>query len=132
MSEGPLVRVRDVMKAEVHRVDGMATVAEALARLQHVATRCLVVDRRHPDDEVALLLVSDIARHVLARDRAPERVNVYEVMRKPVLSVHPDMQIHHCARLFTQFDLSRAPVVAEREVIGIVSFTDLVLKGMVR
>jgi CBS domain-containing protein len=91
-----------------------------------------VVDKRYPDDEHFGLIISDIERHVVARDRAPERVNVYEVMRKPVLSVHPDMQIRHCARLFTQFDLSRAPVVAEREVIGIVSFTDLVLKGMVR
>jgi CBS domain-containing protein len=52
-------------------------------------------------------------------------------MSKPVLSVHPDMDIRYCARLFARFDLSRAPVVEGREVIGIVSLTDLVMKGMV-
>lgn len=132
MSDQDHLRVREVMKSDVDFVDGMATVGEALARMKHVETKCLVVNKRGPQDEVALLLISDIARHVLARDRAPERVNVYEVMRKPVLSVDPEMRIHHCARLLTQFELSRAPVVERREVIGIVSFTDLVLKGMVR
>jgi len=30
-------------------------------------------------------LFSDIAKEVIAKARAPERVNVYEVMAKPVL-----------------------------------------------
>ncbi len=76
-------------------------------------------------------MLSDIARQVLAQDRAPDRVNIYEVMSKPVIAVHPDMDIRYCARLFGRFDLSRAPVVENREVIGIVSLTDLVMKGMV-
>jgi hypothetical protein len=42
------------------------------------------------------------------------------------------MDIRYCARLFTRFDLSRAPVVENGEVIGIVSLTDLVIKGMMR
>lgn len=86
--------------------------------------------KRHPDDEYGVVLISDIARHVLARDRAPDRVNIYEIMSKPVITVSPDMDIRYCARLFARFDLSRAPVVADDEVVGIVSLTDLVIKGM--
>jgi hypothetical protein len=41
------------------------------------------------------------------------------------------MDIRYCARLFTRFELTRAPVVEHGEVIGIVSMTDLVIKGMV-
>jgi CBS domain-containing protein len=33
--------------------------------------------------------------------------------------------------LFDKFGLSRAPVVENDKVIGIVSFTDMVLRGMV-
>ena len=40
------------------------------------------------------------------------------------------MDIRYCARLFERFKLSRAPVVENQKVIGIVSFTDMVLKGM--
>jgi len=67
---------------------------------------------------------------VLARDRSPDRVNVYEVMTKPVLSVAPDMDVRYCARLFERYRLARAPVIKEGEVLGIVSFTDLVIHGL--
>ncbi|MFZ5621415.1 MAG: CBS domain-containing protein [Pseudomonadota bacterium] len=126
----PIVRVRGVMKTRFDLVDGMTTVAEALRTMQHVETKALIVKKRHDDDEYGMVLISDIARQVLARDRAPERVNVYEIMTKPVIAVDPDMDIRYCARLFERFDLSRAPVVENGEVIGIVSVTDMVLRGL--
>ena len=132
MNERQVIRVRDVMKREYDLIDGMTTVAEALRTMQHVETKALIVDKRHQDDEYGLVLISDIARHVLAKDRAPERVNVYEIMAKPVISVDPEMDIRYCARLFERFELSRAPVLEDGKVIGIVSFTDMVLKGLCR
>jgi CBS domain-containing protein len=65
-------------------------------------------------------------------DRAPERVNIYEIMTKPALTVSPNMDIRYCARIFSRFDLSRAPVVEHGEVVGVVSYTDMVLKGLKR
>ncbi len=130
-SERKVVRVRDVMKRKFDMVDGMATVREAIATMKHVDTKCLVVSKRHDDDEYGILLISDIGRKILALDRAPERLNVYEVMAKPVVSVDQDMDIRYCARLFTRFHLSRCPVLSKSgEVVGIVSYTDMVLKGM--
>ncbi len=131
MSTKKLIRVRDVMKPDFDVVDGMATVAQALDTMKHVDTKTLIVKKRHEDDEVGLVVLSDIAREVLAKDRAPDRVNIYEIMVKPVMSVDPDMDIRYCARLFDRFGLTRAPVVESREVQGIVSLTDLVMKGMV-
>ena len=128
----PIIRVREVMKTRFDFVDGMTTVAEALRTMRHVETKALIVTRRDDDDEYGMLLISDIACQVLARDRAPERVNVYEIMTKPVISVAPDMDIRYCARLFERFDLSRAPVIEDGTVIGIVSFTDMVLRGLCR
>ncbi len=130
MSERNVVRVRDVMKGSFDMVEGMATVADALATMMHVETKTLIVRRRHPDDEYGMVTLSDIARKVLAADRAPERVNIYEIMSKPVITVDPQMDIRYCARLFNRFNLSRAPVVEDREVVGIISFTDMVIKGL--
>ena len=132
MSERSIVRVRDVMTTRFETVDGMVTVSEALALMCKVNAECLIVNKRHDDDEYGMLLVSDIARHVLGQDRAPERVNVYEVTAKPVIAVDPQMDIRYCARLFTRFDLTRAPVIENGKVIGIVSFTDMVLGGLCR
>lgn len=130
-SDREIIRVRDVMKTKFDMIDGRLTVMDALRTMRHVETKSLVVDKRNDDDEYGMVLISDIAKLVLAKDRSPDRVNVYEIMAKPLLSVDPDMDIRYCARYFENFGLSRAPVIERRKVIGIVSFTDMVLKGLV-
>lgn len=125
-----VIRVKDVMKTEFGTIDGIATVAEALRTMKALKTSVLIVNKRHDDDEYGLINSGDIARHVLAKDRAPERVNVYEIMSKPVISVHPEMDIRYCSRLFADYNLVRAPVIANREVIGMVSPNSLVLDGL--
>jgi CBS domain-containing protein len=128
----PIVRVRDVMKTDFGTIDGIATVSDALKKMKAMKTSVLVVNKRHEDDEYGLVTAGDIARHVLARDRAPDRVNVYEIMTKPVVSVHPDMDIRYCSRLFATYNLVRAPVVDGRNVVGTISPNALVLDGLYR
>jgi len=125
-----IVRVRDVMKEELDIVDGMLTVTEALKSMKYPDTRTLIVDKRHEDDEYGVVMFRDMAKKVLARDQSPNRVNIYEIMSKPVISVHPDMDIRYCTRLFDRFGLSRAPVIEHQKIIGLVSYTDIVLKGL--
>ena len=131
MTHKNIVRVKDVMKPGFDVIDGMTTVSEALKKMKYTETKTLIVEKRHDDDEYGVVLISDIAKQVLAKDRAPERVNVYEVMAKPAISVDPDMDIRYCARLFENFGLSRAPVIECGKMVGIISFTDMVLRGMV-
>lgn len=126
------ISVRDVMKTSFDVIDGMTTVTEALNKMKHIETKTLIVDKRDEHDEYGVVLISDIAKQVLAKNRSPDRINVYEVMAKPVISVDPNMDIRYCARLFENFGLSRAPVIECGKMVGIVSFTDMVLNGMVR
>lgn len=130
MTTPAAMRVGDVMKREFDLVDGKLTVKEALLGMKHPETRMLVIDKRHEDDEYGLVLISDIAKRVLATDRSPERVNLYEIMAKPVLSVPPTMTISNCARLLERFAIMRAPVIQDGKVVGVVSFHDLVLRGL--
>ncbi len=131
MSQKNIVRVREVMKTNFDVVDGKMTVKEALHKMKYIETKSLIVEKRNADDEYGMVLLSDIAKDVLAKDRSPERVNIYEIMSKPVISVDPEMDIRYCARMFERFSLSRAPVVENKKVVGIVSFTDMVLKGII-
>lgn len=130
MSKRSWGQVRDCMRTEVTEVDGTLDVLSALNIMKKVSATSLIVKRRDENDEYGLLLFSDVAKKVIARDRAPERVNVYEVMAKPVLSVRPDMEIRYCARLFENFGISHAPVVEDDRIVGIVSFYLLVLHGI--
>lgn len=133
MSEHMKLSVRDVMKKDFDLVEGLATVRQALEKMNHVETKCLIVNKRHENDEYGIVVIADIARAVLAKDRSPDRVSIYEVMTKPAVTVHPDMNIKYASALFGRLGLSRAPVVDhDGTVIGIVSYTDMVMKGLLK
>ncbi len=122
------IRVLDVMGAQLHTIDGLATVAEAMATMQRLQISSLVVTRRHDDDELGLITVSDLAREVITPDRAPDRVNVYEIMSKPALTVRSSMLARYAVRLLVRFGVSRALVVDEAGAPrGLVTLRDLVL-----
>jgi predicted transcriptional regulator len=122
--------VRDCMRTDVTEVEGKLDVLSALKVMKEVGATSLIVKRRDERDEFGMLLFSDIAKEVIAKDRAPERVNVYEIMSKPVLTVRPDMEIRYCARLFENFGIGHAPVVENDKVVGMVSYYLLVLHGI--
>ena len=122
------LRVRDAMTSSLRTIEAMATVANAIKVMQEAKVSSLVVERRDDTDEFALLAMLDIAREVVAKNRAAERVNVYEIMSKPVLTVPVDMQVKYAVRLLVRFGLSRALVVGEqRKPVGIVTLRDMVL-----
>jgi CBS domain-containing protein len=130
MSETSPIRVKDVMTQDYQTVDGVMTVKECVCRMRDTGAVALIVRKRYAGDEYGIVLLSDVAREVLARDRSPERVNVYEIMSKPVIGVHPDMDIRYCTRLFDKFGLSYAPVIDNGELKGIVSYANMVLRGL--
>ena len=77
---------------------------------------------------MGLVGVTDVARKVIAENRAPERVNVYEIMSKSVLTLPCDMQARYAVRLLVRFGVSRAVVVDhDRNPVGMATLRDLVL-----
>jgi len=130
MSDLDRISVQQVMRQEVTEVDGNIDVMEAMRIMKRVGATSLIVKKRNDQDEYGMVLFSDIAKQVIAKNRAPERVNVYEIVAKPVISVRPDMNIRHCARLFEKFGISHAPVIENEKVIGVVSYYLLVLGGL--
>ncbi|MDC5819672.1 CBS domain-containing protein [Vibrio europaeus] len=131
MSTHKKVRVRDVMTNNYVVIDGLTTVKEGIELARSHEVKALVVNKRNEDDEYGLVLMNDIAKKVLAQNRSPDRTNIYEIMTKPALSVDPDMNVKYCARLFERFGISRAPVIEAGKIIGMVSYNNIVINGMV-
>ncbi|WP_423840246.1 CBS domain-containing protein [Vibrio mytili] len=132
MNSQTLVRVRDVMASTYVIVDGLMTVYDGIALAKKYQVKALVVQKRDENDEYGIVLMNDIAKKVLANNRSPKRTNIYEVMTKPALCVDPNMNVKYCARLFERFGISRAPVIEDGEVIGMVSYNNIVIYGMIR
>jgi signal-transduction protein with cAMP-binding, CBS, and nucleotidyltransferase domain len=130
VTERKIIKARDIMHEKHLELDGMATIAQALAAMKAEQSDVVIVKKRNEHDALGILLLSDIAKKVLAKDRPSERINVYEIMSKPVIPLEPDMDVRYCARLFDSFGLSNAPVVENGRVIGVVSYKELVFKGL--
>ena len=130
MNKRERISVRTAMRTDVTFIDGSKNVLDALRAMRAGQCTSLIVDKRSDHDEHGILTLSDIAQKVIAKDRAPERVHVYEIMSKPVISVSPEMDIRYCARLFQKFGIRRAPVVEDHKVVGMISYYHLVLEAL--
>lgn len=122
------IPVSEVMVSDLHTIDGLATVRDAVEIMNRHSVSSLIVDRRNAEDEAGLIDVTSIAREVIAKNRVPDRVHVYEVMTKPVVSVPATMLVRYAARHLVTLGLTRALVVdQDREVVGMVTLRDLVI-----
>ncbi|MDP7549040.1 MAG: CBS domain-containing protein, partial [Alphaproteobacteria bacterium] len=87
MSSIPHIKVSQVMRTEVHMIDPMTPVREAMRLMRQREVSSLVIARRDEHDELGLVVVSDIANAVIAKNLSPDRVDVYEIMSKPVITL---------------------------------------------
>ena len=127
MSELKNLKVGDVMSRNIKAINGMVSVQEAIDMMKAEHVRALVVERRDEEDEYGVVGVSDIAREVIAKNRSADRLSVYEIMSKPVMTIPEDMKIRYAVRLLVRFKLSRAIVVDQNRIpIGIATMRDFV------
>lgn len=128
MSNESFIRVSDVMTPNVKTISRVAMVSEAIEVIRQEKVSSLVVERKNEADEFGMLTIRDIAREVVATDKCAERVGVYEIMSKPVMTVPAEMNIKYAVSLLIRFGLSRSVVVDhERNPVGIVTLRDMVL-----
>ena len=128
MTENSFVRVGDVMTSSPYIVPGLASVRQAIELMRDERVSSLVIDKRHDGDEYGVVSVHDMAEKVIGADRSIDRTSVYEIMSKPVLSVNTRMNIKYAIRLLTRFKLTRALVVEQEKVVGIVTLRDMAVR----
>lgn len=127
MSTNELILVKNAMDQRFIICDGLETVENAIEKVKSSGVSTVIVEKRHENDEYGAVFLSDIAKKVIAQNKSPGRVNLYEIMSKPVLSVLPDMDVRYCARLFEQFGISRAPVIKDHNILGMISYSNIAL-----
>ncbi len=122
------VSVKDVMTPELETIAGLATVSQAVEHMRRNDISALIVERRGDFDEYGLITVNDIATKVIEPNLSPDRVNAYEIMTKPALTLDAKMNIRYAIRLLSRFDSHRAVVLENGHAIGVVSLRDMVLR----
>jgi CBS domain-containing protein len=123
----------------------MKTVAELLrtkpsAYVHHIAPEASVLDavKQLAEKKIGALLVlaggrlvgivseRDYVRKLAELERGAFEARVSEIMTAEVVTVSPRDSVQHCLQLMTDHRLRHLPVVAEGELIGMLSIGDLV------
>lgn len=130
MAEKPLKDVRfakaaDVMTKEVVYVEGNATVAEAIQLMREKKVSSLIVNRRSHDDAWGIVTRKDVVNKIVDPGKDPREVKVHEIMSKPLITVSPGLALKYCARLMHKAGVRRAVVFDGKEIVGILSNTDI-------
>ncbi|MDB9509776.1 CBS domain-containing protein [Kamptonema animale CS-326] len=123
-----MMKAEDIMTTEVVTIRGSATVAEAVAMMNDLCLRALIVERRHEQDAYGIVTETDIVYKVAAFGKDPANVRVYEIMTKPCIVVNPELGVEYVARLFANTRIRRAPVISNT-LVGIISITDILSKS---
>ena len=111
MNKPERISVRKAMRDDVTFIDGRKNVLDALRAMRDGECTSLVVDKRDDHDEYGILTLSDIAKHVIAKDRAPERVagdvrlgylSAEQAVNRYGVRLHPDGSVDAEATETTQ------------------------------
>jgi CBS domain-containing protein len=125
-----MLTVADIMTHAVATIASGATVADAIELMQQQHIRALLVEHRTQDMPFGMVTERDIVYTVVARGHAPENVLVQDIMRQPCISLDPDMTIQEASQVLSDTGLQRAPVVQSGELLGVISVTDILMRGM--
>lgn len=133
----PIVLARQIMVSPVHNLSPQATVDEALRQLRENQIRHLLIVSS-AEFLIGILSERDILRHLGGitenyelQARNPGSDQVQKLMKSPVLTASEDTDVRYIARLFVEQHIGALPIVAEGELKGIVTRSD-VLKAVMR
>lgn len=118
--------VKDIMKSNVITISPLATLRDAMAKMRSEGVKSLVVERRDEHDAYGILTYATILRTIVAEEGDIDLINVYDVCRKPVITVPPNMDVKYVARLMAHRRLSRVVVLETAELAGIITMSDIV------
>ncbi len=127
-----MLTVADIMTRDVTTIASGATVADAIELMQQGQIRALLVEHRSQDMPFGMVTERDIVYTVVARGHNPEQVLVQDIMRQPCISLDPNLTVQEASQMLSDTGVQRAPVVQDGLLLGVISVTDILMRGMPR
>ncbi|MEM9266007.1 MAG: CBS domain-containing protein [Cyanobacteria bacterium P01_F01_bin.13] len=121
--------VKDIMTKPVIVIRGSATVENAIWLMRTKRVRSLIVENADEQEPYGILTERDIIYKVIAKGRSPQFVRVDSIMRCPCVRMPMDATLEEASQIFSATSMHRAPVIESGRLVGIVSLTDILMKG---
>ena len=124
-----MLKAKDIMTTQVVTIQALASVSEAIGLMKSYSVHSLIVEPRGHEKGFGIVTEADIAYKVIAAGHDPKALTVADIMTKPCITIKPELNVQNISRLFLDNHIHRAPVI-EGELLGIVSVSDILQKGM--
>jgi CBS domain-containing protein len=85
---------------------------------------CLIVTRK--GKAVGIITERDLLKRVIGKSKNPKTTKVREIMTKPLIAGHPDMDLEEATKLMFKMKIKKLPVVeSEGDLRGLITLTDV-------
>jgi CBS domain-containing protein len=117
------VDVEEIMVEDVLKIDGNATVKEAVDMMNLYEIGCLIVPG---EGKVGGIVTErDVLKRVVGKSKDASKTKVSAIMSRPVITVGPNMYVEDAAKLMFKRNIKKLPIEKEGQVIGIITLTDV-------
>lgn len=119
--------VRQLLQTKRHNIWSIAPDASVFEAIKLMAEQNIgVLLVLQHGQMIGVLSERDYARKVILEGKSSSETRVDEIMTRKVLSVHPDESLVTCMSLMTEHHIRHLPVLAENQVIGVISIGDVI------
>jgi len=116
--------VVDVMRTDVVTICSDETVASAAKIMSENHVSCTVV--MDNGSVAGILTETDFLKRVAVREKDFDRIKVREIMSSSVETISPDLSVFDAIRIMEDKHIKRLPILEKKQLVGIVTQTDLV------
>ena len=120
--------VSELMTREVKFISENVSLLDAVRKMKDFDVSSLVVESASESDWFGIVTQKDIINKLLVPEPGREYALVGDVMTRPAITVPPIMSVLSCVKLMKRLNVRRLPVCAGRDIVGILSITDIFRK----
>jgi CBS domain-containing protein len=121
-----VAKILEEKGGSVIRIDGDATVLEAVQAMVEANVGALLVTGSDVNDVEGIFTERDYLRRVAVQGLGERDTPVRAVMTTPVVVITPETEIEEAMALMTDRRIRHVPVVSEDTLVGMISIGDLV------
>ncbi len=118
------LKVSDLMSTDLVEGEIDETLSEAVARMLKHKVGSVIV--KEDERVVGVITKGDILRKAILLGVDAREVSCKEVMTAPVLTIDPDVPVEEAAKMMTQHNVSKLPVIKKGKVVGIITSSDII------
>ena len=116
--------MKELMRSDVKTARPDSSVREVVAKMNRFDIGSIViVQERRP---IGIITERDILRKVVEHCLDPSICKAKEIMTTPIITGEEDLSVEEAARLMATRKIKRIPIVRNKELVGIITATDLI------